>query len=621
VVRSKFAVLVLITLFVFSFISSTFALSERERQFLLMYFDEEDLVIVSTTRSLKSIDKVAENVEVVTAAEIELMNAHTLADVLNTVNGVQVYFRGASPVSIANITVQGSNYEHVAFFLDGVPLRFAETNLAVASDIPVQMIEKIEIIKGPASSAWGSSLGGVVNILTKSPGNKEIMGGTVSASYGERSTMDIRVEGFGKKNKIGYYLTAGRLSTDGLRSEEEGWQNNVYAKLTYDLSSDTSLLFTLGYDRKNRERSDTSALDWLDRDKFRRLYSTLSLNTSLIREVDLAVSLYTMRQSLDYYDLTLSTGDLFRYKTDESLNGVSAKLSWRYKAHNIVAGSDYDEGEVETDFYGSDLRRWAIFANDTVVFGKLAVTPGLRYDNANVHNGFLSPSLGVTYELTDKTILRALVSRGFNAPSIGSTVSDWGFFTHNPNLKVEQVLSYQAGMETGILRYVWLKVTGFRHDVKDGITWEGIDDSSWTYVNKDKVRRQGVEFEIKTTPVFNTTLSAGAIFIEAEDRSTGEEIKDIAKNTYDISLHYNDKKSFSALLQGRYIWFNSEGTYNPKDRSFIFNLNLTKKIYSLNDNTAELFLTGHNIFNSSQYDNMFYKNARRWIEAGIRYKF
>ncbi|MDA8423237.1 MAG: hypothetical protein M0Z89_07865, partial [Nitrospiraceae bacterium] len=71
--------------------SSAFAQSDEEKSFLSMYFSKDELNVISTTRSLKSISQVAENVTVVTAAEIKLMNAHTLADVLNTVTGIQVF--------------------------------------------------------------------------------------------------------------------------------------------------------------------------------------------------------------------------------------------------------------------------------------------------------------------------------------------------------------------------------------------------------------------------------------------------------------------------------------------------------------------------------------------------
>src|SRR5512140_2812677 len=100
-------------------------MSEEERKFLLMYFDEDELYVVSTTRSLKSISRVAENVEVVTASDIELMNAHNLADVLNTVNGVVVLFYGASPGSLATPSIQGSSFQHVVVMFDGIVINTA----------------------------------------------------------------------------------------------------------------------------------------------------------------------------------------------------------------------------------------------------------------------------------------------------------------------------------------------------------------------------------------------------------------------------------------------------------------------------------------------------------------
>ena len=80
----KAVVSVLSTLLIILCSINAFAMSEAERTFLQMYFSDEELVVVSATRSLKSITRVAENIEVVTKADIELMNAHMLVDVLNT---------------------------------------------------------------------------------------------------------------------------------------------------------------------------------------------------------------------------------------------------------------------------------------------------------------------------------------------------------------------------------------------------------------------------------------------------------------------------------------------------------------------------------------------------------
>src|SRR5512144_2551794 len=93
-----------------------FAQTAKEKSFLSMYFIDEELEVVSATRSLTSISRVAENITVVTASEIELMNAHTVADVLNTVTGVQVEFSGG-PGLTGIAYIQGSETRHVVVII------------------------------------------------------------------------------------------------------------------------------------------------------------------------------------------------------------------------------------------------------------------------------------------------------------------------------------------------------------------------------------------------------------------------------------------------------------------------------------------------------------------------
>jgi vitamin B12 transporter len=97
-----------------------------------MYFDEDELYVVSTTRSLKSIERVAENVEVVTKEDIELMNAHTVAEALYNVVGLNISaFVG--PGNQGNINIQGSGAMRVALFIDGVPMATAANQFGTGS--------------------------------------------------------------------------------------------------------------------------------------------------------------------------------------------------------------------------------------------------------------------------------------------------------------------------------------------------------------------------------------------------------------------------------------------------------------------------------------------------------
>lgn len=583
-------------------------MSEQERKFLLMYFDEEDLFLVSTTRSLKSIDRIAENVEVISAEDIELMGAHNLADALKNVLGVQTERQtGLSGLVMPHI--QGSSYKHVAVFIDGIPYNNLSDNVADLGGMPVQHIEKIEIIKGPASSAWGSSLGGVINIITKSPGAQDKINGTLSASYGERNTGDYRAEIYGKKDRFGYYLYAGEVQSNGIVKGFDVYGNHLFTKFSYDPVSATKLLFATEYSKVNRgdglDGSDkySTGLEYLN--------SSLVLNSALTADINLNLLLWASNYNSDYYYNDETYMDFY-----DSRYGASAKLTGRLGSHNMVFGTDYDEGKLESALIigGSHrLKKWAVYANDTIILDRLSITPGIRYDSIDTSGDMVSPSLGITYKLSGDILLRAYVARGFNAPPLMYTFGDVPEV--NPDLKPEKVWSYQIGVETLALKYLWLKLSAFRHDITDGIIREA------KYENKEEVRRQGVEIELKTVPVYNTVLFGGFSLINTEELSEDVEVKGFPTYTCDIGLKYNDNKSFRALLTGHYIWWNQEAGDNARYSSMIFDLNMIKTLMKRKESVLEVFLTGHNIFNGAQYTVDYLPNAGRWIEGGIRYKF
>jgi vitamin B12 transporter len=230
----------------------------------------------------------------------------------------------------------------------------------------------------------------------------------------------------------------------------------------------------------------------------------------------------------------------------------------------------------------------------------------------------------MTYSLTNNTVLRAYAAKGFNIPSPGQRFGDiTSFYVANPDLKAETVWSYQAGVETAFLKYLWMKVSAFRNEIRDALNSEPTSTAGtqFTFVNEGRQRRQGLEIEVKTAPVYNFSVSAGAEIIDAKDLDTGERLTDIPTHVYDLGLHYNDEHTFKALLQGRYIDWNDQTPLKGDYGSFVFDLSMNKKIRERKDTSLEVFGNVHNIFNGSQYLISVYKNPERWFEGGIRYKF
>jgi vitamin B12 transporter len=603
-------------------VTPLFAQSSEEKNFLLMYFKEEELVVESPTRSPKPVSQVAENITVVTASDIELMNAHTLAEVLNTVTGVQVQMTGG-PGQLAFGYIQGSEARHVTVFIDGIALNTVGDSIADIGMIPVQNIEKIEIIKGPASSTWGSALGGVVNIITKA-GKSDNQGGMLSASYGTKDTEDFRAEARGKQDRLGYYLTAGRLQSDGLTTHMDLAENSAYAKLTYDLTDKTNVLLAFGYEKTIRNTGQIAAIVSLD-NTWQTWHSTLALDSMLTNELDLNISVRTISHDM-IYDIYSSGLPPERDNIHEKGYGSSAKLTWKSSIQTLVFGADYDNRTVKGNVIADGeqgLIKKALFLNDTVVFNRLAITPGIRYETTDTNSSITNPSLGLAYNIRNDTTIRAYAAKGFSIPSLGATYGDTGTYVANPDLKMETVTSYEGGIETAALKFIWLKVSAFRNEIRDALVpaVSPSDLTKSTYINAGRQRRDGLDLEVKTAPVYNLSLSAGAELISAKDLDTGTSLIGVPVRIYDLGLHYDDRQTFKALLQGRYIDWNLDPSFEGSYGSFIFDLNLIKEIYRHRDASLEAFVDGHNIFNGFQYQMPFYKNPARWYEAGIRYKF
>ncbi len=603
-----------------SFVPDAPAVSEKEHEELLLFFEEEDLV-VSPTRHAKPVSLAAENITVITAEDIEALNAHTLSDVLRLVPGVQIE-RHMGPGSVAHAYIQGSEFGHVLVLIDGVALNNLSGNIADIGATPVQNIESIEIIKGPASSAWGSSLGGVINIITKSP--TESHNGTLSASYGERETGDYRAEASGKADGVGYYVFASHLHTDGLRPGAAAHQNNFYSKLTAEISQGANVYLTLGYNKGMRGLGDLSALDLLIDGYHEYLYLTAGVNVRPSEIVELGVAAKASRQNIDFEYNQFSTGLQIESITEkDEVEGASAKLVIRPQGHTIVIGADYESSTLKTPSITAgeqDLEELAFYVNDTVVSGRWSVTPGLRYDHTSTTGEFWSPSLGITFAPAAKTVLRLFIARGFNIPTLFERFGSGFFFDPNPDLKMERAWSYQAGVETSAFKYLWLKATLFQHNIKDAITSEPIGGGRAINVNSEEFRRQGVEVEAKTAPVHNISFMAGFAFNDVEDRESGETVKGAARYTWDIGAEYNTEAT-RAVLRGHYIWWNADGENGGKYDDFVWDLHLAETLYDDPGKRLEGFLSAYNIFDASQYAWRFFKNPRRWVEAGLRFEY
>ena len=542
---------------------------------------------------------------------------------LNNITGVQVFTTGG-PGSIASVSLQGSDTSHVTVAIDGVIINNLSDNQADIAAVPVQNIERIEIIKGPASSVWGSALGGIINIITKSADTTKEVKGSLYTSYGERTTNDARAEVYGKLSQFGYYFYAGRFVSDGFRPFNAIENNNVFTKLDYHAGV-SDVVLSLSYAEGSRGILEDNEAGLDIGDAFSYLRSSLSFNTKVADSIDLSLALHALQQQRHQdYSLISSGQDILREYYNDTDIGGTIKADWKSDVHNVVLGCDYDSGILrsnEVSGLKKGLDKAAVFINDSITaIPRLTITPGLRYDDTNTNGDFVSPSFGATYKLGEVLLLRADAARGFNVPPLYYTYGDGGSVSANPNLKVEKVTSYQAGFETTAIPVINLKVMLFHHVVSDAIALEPATSTTAMVVNQDKDRRQGIESEIHTTPIYNISLTAGASIIGSRNINTNSIIQNVPTSTYDFGLKY-DTDALKALLKGHYIWWNSEAGEGGNYNAFIMDANISKVLVKNKWVVWETFLAANNILNGGQYAIGFYKNPRRWVEGGVRMSF
>ncbi|MDF1554249.1 MAG: TonB-dependent receptor [Deferrisomatales bacterium] len=617
-----------------------------EEAFLRLYFSDDQLVRTAT-RAPKPITQVAENVSVVTDQQIRDMNAHTLGEVLKRIPGVYTYtfgnHFGATPLAHIqgsgepNPFVYGHEDRHVLVLLDGIPWS-SETSGAFLDTIPVGSIERIEIIQGPASSAWGSSLGGVINVITKAAGTSARPHGEVSGSYGERRAWDLRGELSGAAGPVGYYLQGQSQSAEWDQPGSAGFEEKSgLAKVRVAVSDRVALDLSAGRTVVESNVGLLASEYALSQNEPQATFGRVGLDVQPTAALSLYLEAYRFDQSVD--QATQEDGTwapkgalLIDRLFDEENSGLQGRVSWSREAHTLVAGVDYrhtdlvnrtDAGDLFQSFgypprfqVEPDVDRWGLYLNDTLDLGAFALTPGLRYDDSSRTDPFWSPSVGATWVLGRVTTLRGSIARGFGAPPLTYLQGGGIGVAPNPDLKPETIWSYQAGLETAALPYLWLKLTGFRHEVSGSI---GFVPAIGSWENQGTVWRTGCELEAETARVAGFHVRGGGSYVKIE--TAGRE-RD--QNQYQalLGLYYEPTATVHAEAFGQYLWWDlgagaEEGTHND----FLWDLNLRKTFYISKRVAADLFGSVHNLFNDDAQWDTDRGQERRWVEAGVRVGF
>ncbi len=525
-------------------------------------------VIISASKHEQEAEEVPVSVAVVDERALVERQTVTVDDALRYVPGVmmtqgQVNIRGTTGYSYG----VGSR---VLILVDGIPLLSGDTGEIVWESIPVQTIERIEVLKGAGSALYGSSaLGGVINIITKPVGDRaETMLRTYGGFYQLPSyqtwdwTSDARTLGGislmqqGRTGDVAYAVGGSRRVDDGYRQNDFWKRWNFWSTLSYNFSPVQSV--TADFSILDQHRGSflywknlNYALQPMDDQLSQQVSSTRwRLGLTYRNTVNDRLSLkmtggwYHSRWSDNIPTMLDSSGTISR---SDAATG-EAQATYQVSRSNILTGGiavNADEVDAGAIFGNRRAYGGALYLQDEIRSESgLLVTPGVRADIqhiAGLESFFrLNPKLGASYALDESTDLRASVASGFRTPAVAEiyTTTEAGGLTFrpNPNLQPERSWSYEIGIRKRWEDFLSLDAAVFRNDVTDLIEPSFGSGGSVQFQNITHAVVTGTEILLRASLVHGMIpLSLGYTYADPEDESGHTVLKYRSRNTFYVS--------------------------------------------------------------------------------------
>jgi len=513
-------------------------------QAALMQMEIEDLrnikvdTIFSASKYEQKVTEAPSSVSIITAEEIKKYGYRTLADILRSVRGFYVtYDRNYSYVGVRGFNRPGESNTRVLLLIDGHKTNDNIYDAALfGTDFPldIDLINRIEVIRGPSSSIYGTNaFFAVINVITRK--GRDLSGGEVSGAVGSLDTYNGRLSAGAhftggpealisgslmdsKGNHRLYYREFDSPATNnGIAENCDSDSNyNLFSKASFKdftlegvFGSRTKHVPTAPYgnvfnDDRNRTIDELGYLDLKYEHK-------LGDRSGILARLNYNHYNFDGNYMFDNPPVVayrvLAVGDWW---------GGEMQLTTTAITNNkIIGGLEYEDNikqdqksyaDVPSSFVFEDKRRserWAAYLQDELLVSKnVSFNAGVRYDHYSTFGGSTNPRISLLYNPLDKTTLKFLYGTAFRVPNVYELYyNDGGYSTKaNPDLKPEKITTYEIVLEQYLGETLRVSAAGFRYETKDLIKFEkDPTDNLLVLRNTEEVSANGLELELEKT--------------------------------------------------------------------------------------------------------------------------
>ena len=508
----------------------------------------QEPIVVTATRTARTADETLASVTVITRADIERTQAKSVAELLAGEAGIDTTVSGGYGKS-TSVFLRGTNSDHTLVLIDGIKVGSATLGTAPWQYLPLDLIERIEIVRGPRSSLYGSeAIGGVVQIFTRQPTKK--FQGQAEAGYGTYGTSKFSAGISGTDGNTRYNLTVGHFNTDGIdvktasagnEGDRDGYRNESYsARLTQRLDGGAEIeLHTLhaqGHTEFDGNPNQTA---------FIQDVTDARLGFAPTNNWNMKLQAGTSR---DYTD-SFKDG-----RFSSTFNTLRNAASWQNdvtlaKNQLLTVGVDYQDDRVgsTTNYAVKERANAGLFIQHQAKVGDHDVVAGLRRDDNEQFGIHSTGNLAWGYALSSRLRARLSYGTAFKAPTFNQLYFP-GF--GDPNLRPERSKTYEAGLRG---RQDWgsWNVSAFQTNIENLIATVTVSGVS-TAQNVDKALIKGLETEV-STQLAGWETRAALTLLDPRDTGRDTVLNRRAKRSLKLTTERADGKwryGANLLVQG-----------------------------------------------------------------------
>jgi len=502
-------------------------------------------VVVTATRTAEQIEVTGQSMSVITAEDIAKRQLSFAGDILSATPGITAVRNGGAGQNVS-LLVRGAEAGQTLVLVDGIRLNdpSATSGFALVGDILANGLDRVEVLRGPQSTLYGSeAIGGVVNMLTKRGGPLAL---TAMAEAGSFDTVHLNAAASGSYQSFEFGAAANLLTTNSVsaadardgNSEADGYHHvGATANLRWNASDTVSVDARLYYTKARDSFDGYPAPAYTYQDTHQ--YGT---NELLAFYGGVNVDAFDGRLS-NRLAVIHSDADRKTFDTTEDFwaKGGATRLEYQgsFKlddANEIVFGAEHERTGLDTQslydaapITGSDTLDSGYIHWQSTVLPGVTLTAGGRYDHDREFGDHTSFKLAAAWAVIDGTTLRATMGDGFKAPSLYQLFSPYS----NPveTLKPETATGWEAGVDQRLGNWQ-ASLTYFERRTANQIDffscW-GVSSTACTartyeggyYYNVDRSRAKGVEVALSGKLTETLRLSFNYTNLTDEDLSTG----------------------------------------------------------------------------------------------------